>query len=197
MGTQVVIGADERSTLEVPKRGEIFGIVGSDESQKQIMLDAILNLWHQTLSRIVVLGDESHGDLYGLIEQLRDSSSIVVIATSRFDLAEQVCDRVVLVAGGKIVALGSPYQLIEQVQSEQEIRFRVVGDFDRQILERLEVVNRVERRGDWIHVFGHGALRSMVVMVLGRMKIEMRDMWAVQFTLADVYEAIIGQLHEG
>ena len=75
------------------------------------------------------------------------------------DEAEQLCDRLVVMDHGRIVAHGSPRSLIEQYSTREvvELRFRVDDD-THQLAEKLERFgSRVEPLADRVLVYtDHG-----------------------------------------
>jgi len=54
-----------------------------------------------------------------LIRDLRGRGVTVMLTTHAMDEAEQLCDRVAIIAGGKVAALGSPAELTRHATSEE------------------------------------------------------------------------------
>lgn len=61
------------------------------------------------------LDPQARRNLWELIRQVRDKGATVVITTHYMDEAESLCDRVAVVESGKIIALDSPDNLIDQL----------------------------------------------------------------------------------
>src|SRR6186997_1031457 len=61
------------------------------------------------------LDPQARRNLWELIKQIRDKGTTVVITTHYMDEAENLCDRVAIVEKGKIIALDTPDQLIDQL----------------------------------------------------------------------------------
>lgn len=61
------------------------------------------------------LDPQARRNLWELIQQLRDRGCTVVITTHYMDEAEVLCDRVAIVDSGKIIALSTPGQLIDDL----------------------------------------------------------------------------------
>ena len=79
--------------------------------------------------------------------RLKQQGVTLVLTTHYMDEAEQLCDRLVVMDGGKIVAEGSPRALIEQYSTREvvELRFNVesqevIADKLAGVGERLEVL---------------------------------------------------------
>jgi ABC-2 type transport system ATP-binding protein len=72
--------------------------------------------------RIVFLDEPTTGldpqarrNLWDLVKNIRARGTTVIITTHYMDEAEYLCDRVAIVDSGKIVALNSPDQLIDEL----------------------------------------------------------------------------------
>ncbi len=61
------------------------------------------------------LDPQARRHLWELIKQLRDNGTTVVITTHYMDEAEELCDRIAIVDAGKIIAIDSPDEMIEQL----------------------------------------------------------------------------------
>jgi len=85
--------------------------------------------------------------LWDRLYRLKHDGVTLIITTHYMDEAEQLCDRLVVMDGGKIVAMGSPRSLIEEHSTKEvlELRFTPNGDAASPgdmsgIGERLEVL---------------------------------------------------------
>jgi ABC-2 type transport system ATP-binding protein len=67
---------------------------------------------------------------WSLVRELRDSGVTVVLTTHAMDEAEQLCDRVGIVDHGRLVACGSPRELV-QGASDERTRFAAAPGLDR------------------------------------------------------------------
>lgn len=70
---------------------------------------------------------QARRDFHDLIAELSDSSVTVMLTTHDLDEAEKLADRILVLAGGRIVADGSPDALRAQVATEAEVRWRRDG----------------------------------------------------------------------
>jgi len=61
------------------------------------------------------LDPQARRNLWGLIQQVRDKGVTVLLTTHYLDEAELLCDRVAIMDSGKIIALDTPKNLIEQL----------------------------------------------------------------------------------
>jgi ABC-2 type transport system ATP-binding protein len=61
------------------------------------------------------LDPQARRNLWELIKSIRDSGTTVVITTHYMDEAEILCDRVAIVDSGKLIAINTPDQLIDNL----------------------------------------------------------------------------------
>jgi ABC-2 type transport system ATP-binding protein len=61
------------------------------------------------------LDPQARRSLWELILQIRDKGTTVIITTHYMDEAEYLCDRIAIIDAGRIVALDSPDQLIDNL----------------------------------------------------------------------------------
>jgi ABC-2 type transport system ATP-binding protein len=61
------------------------------------------------------LDPQARRNLWGLIKDIRNKGTTVIITTHYMDEAEQLCDRVAIIDEGKIIALDTPDKLIDEL----------------------------------------------------------------------------------
>jgi ABC-2 type transport system ATP-binding protein len=69
------------------------------------------------------LDPQSRRDLWEIIRNLRASGCTVLLTTHYMDEAERLCDRIAIVDLGKVIALGTPRELIASLGGEHVIEF--------------------------------------------------------------------------
>jgi ABC-2 type transport system ATP-binding protein len=96
------------------------------------------------------LDPQSRRQLWDILRALRAQGRTILITTHYMDEAERLCDRVAVVDHGKVIALGTPAQLIAQIGGEHFIEFRVENGppLDEVELRRLPAVVHVRREND-------------------------------------------------
>ncbi|RYY87007.1 MAG: ABC transporter ATP-binding protein [Chitinophagaceae bacterium] len=87
------------------------------------------------------LDPQARRNLWDLVRNIRDRGTTVIITTHYMDEAEYLCDRVAIMEAGRIVALASPDQLIDQL---------VDSGF-----ERTKEVKKANLEDVFIHLTGH------------------------------------------
>jgi ABC-2 type transport system ATP-binding protein len=71
------------------------------------------------------LDPQSRRQLWELIEGVKRAGRTVVLTTHYMDEAERLCDRVAIVDHGRVIALGTPRELITSLGAQHVIEFRV------------------------------------------------------------------------
>ena len=72
------------------------------------------------------LDPQSRRQLWDLIRQCRDEGRTVMLTTHYMEEAERLCDRVAIVDHGRVIALGSPRELIAGLGGEHVIEFALL-----------------------------------------------------------------------
>jgi ABC-2 type transport system ATP-binding protein len=74
------------------------------------------------------LDPQSRRQLWDLIHVFRAQGRTVLLTTHYMDEAERLCDRVAVVDHGKVIALGSPRDLIAELGGEHVVEFTLDGE---------------------------------------------------------------------
>ncbi len=81
-----------------------------------------------------------------LIEGVKRAGRTVLITTHYMEEAEQLCDRVAIVDHGRIIALGTPRELIASLGAEHVVEFKVGGELDASALLALPGAKNLRRK---------------------------------------------------
>jgi ABC-2 type transport system ATP-binding protein len=74
------------------------------------------------------LDPQSRRQLWDTISAFREAGGTVLLTTHYMEEAEQLCDRVAIVDNGRIIALGSPRELVASLGAEDVVEFGFEGD---------------------------------------------------------------------
>ena len=74
------------------------------------------------------LDPQARRHLWDLVDELKKAGRTIILTTHYMDEAERLCDRVAIMDHGKIIALGTPAQLIASVGGEHVVEFAIHGD---------------------------------------------------------------------
>ena len=96
--------------------------------------------------------------LWDRLFRLKEQGVTLVITTHYMDEAEQLCDRLIVMDKGKIMAEGSPAELIKKYSSKEVVEVRFGTDKNAQFADQLKkLADRIEVLPDRILVYtSHG-----------------------------------------
>jgi ABC-2 type transport system ATP-binding protein len=78
------------------------------------------------------LDPQSRRAVWDLLEQLRRETGLTISLTTHYmDEAETLCDRIAIVDGGKIIAIGTPAELKAMVEGSDRIELEVAGETEK------------------------------------------------------------------
>jgi ABC-2 type transport system ATP-binding protein len=129
---------------------------------------------------------------WGLIRAIRERGATVVLVTHYMDEAEQLCDRIAVVDGGRVVASDTPQGLIARFGGPIRISFTPDGH-DVRFLEGVAHVQAVRRRGQRIEAEGTGPVLALVAAELVARGLVPADLRVEQATLEDVFLRLTDQ----
>jgi lipooligosaccharide transport system ATP-binding protein len=134
--------------------------------------------------------------LWDRLFRLKRQGVTLVLTTHYMDEAEQLCDRLVVMDGGRIAAEGSPRQLIERWSSREVVELRFEDDDLAPIAAKVQaaaggVADRVEELPDRVLLYtgdGDGAVRAVEAVGLTPLSVLVR-----RSTLEDVFLRLTGR----
>lgn len=138
---------------------------------------------------------------WDLVRGVRDRGTTIVLTTHFMEEAERLCDRVMIIDQGRVVALDAPADLVRSLGAEQRVTFvsQDAGDDVLAALRALPTVTRAERTGDRVTVHGQSD-RSLapILGVLDTAGVAFHDLRTEQPSLEDVFLALTGhQIRDG
>jgi ABC-2 type transport system ATP-binding protein len=145
------------------------------------------------------LDPQSRRQLWDLIVELRASGRSIVLTTHYMDEAEKLCDRVAIVDHGKVIALGSPRELIASLGAEHVVEFTAPdapsGALDAATLERLDGVRGVRQQGGrWtLEVVELARAVPALLAELSRRGLRLGELATHSATLEDVFVSLTGR----
>jgi ABC-2 type transport system ATP-binding protein len=128
---------------------------------------------------------------WDLIRRIRDTGTTVVLVTHFMDEAERLCDRLIVIDRGTVVAEGTPSELIDRHGGGVRVRFTHDGDLDLW-LESVPHVAEVSRDRDRYEVRGEGPVLAYVAAELVAHGIAPADLRQERATLEDVFLVLTG-----
>jgi ABC-2 type transport system ATP-binding protein len=81
------------------------------------------------------LDPQARRHLWDLVDQLRSAGRTIILTTHYMDEAERLCDRVAIMDHGRIIALGTPQQLIASVGGDHVAEFAIGTDAGKEMVD--------------------------------------------------------------
>jgi lipooligosaccharide transport system ATP-binding protein len=130
--------------------------------------------------------------IWDRLYRLKRQGATLLLTTHYMDEAEQLCDRLVVMDKGRIVAAGSPRQLIEQYSSREVLELRLRDEVRAGLDGRLRpLAARIEQLPDRIQLYVDDGERTLEqVHALG---VPLESALVRRSTLEDVFLRVTGR----
>ncbi len=144
------------------------------------------------------LDPQSRRQLWSLIGDFKATGKTILLTTHYMDEAEILCNRVAIVDHGRIIALGTPRELIASLGAEHVVEFALTdgsAPLDREMLRALPGVH-AERPVAGRYELQVGELHRVVPALLGALAAngyELAELRTHSATLDDVFVALTGR----
>ncbi|MDR3699960.1 MAG: ABC transporter ATP-binding protein [Candidatus Sulfopaludibacter sp.] len=144
------------------------------------------------------LDPQARRQLWDLIERFKESGRTILITTHYMDEAERLCDRVAIMDHGRIIALGTPRELIASIGIEHMVVFSAGSaghPLDVSALTRIEGVREVRPENGAVRMQVTELHRAVPALIeeLGRQAVPLTELRTHSATLEDVFVALTGR----
>lgn len=126
-----------------------------------------------------------------LIAAVRGQGATVVLVTHAMEEAERLCDRLVVLDRGRVVAAGTPAAIAAAHGGDTRLRFSADGH-ELGWLDRVAHVRAVARHGSTVEVRGDGPVLPLAAAALVEHGIVPHDLRVEQPTLEDAFLNLVG-----
>ena len=144
------------------------------------------------------LDPQARRQLWELIEEFKESGRTILLTTHYMDEAERLCDRVAILDHGKVIALGTPRELIAATCAEQMVEFSAgsaAKALDVPALRRIDGVREV-RTENGVVLMQVTQLHTSVPALLAeltRQNVPLTELRTHSATLEDVFVTLTGR----
>lgn len=145
------------------------------------------------------LDPQSRRQLWDIIQRFQRRGGTILLTTHYMDEAERLCSRVGIVDHGKLIALGSPRELIASLGGEHVVEFAIEGDSNAsipsEVLMELDSVNSVRALPDGFSLQvqePHLAIPELISL-LNRKGIPLARLTTRHASLEDVFVKLTGR----
>jgi ABC-2 type transport system ATP-binding protein len=147
------------------------------------------------------LDPQSRRALWDVIRSLRTRGRTILLTTHYMDEAERLCDRVAVVDHGRVIALGSPAELVTRLGGDHVIEFAVsgpaapAGGVEESVLLALPGVRtaRVEATGVLLTVTEPHVTLPALLQRLQADGVELARLTTRHVSLEDVFVSLTGR----
>jgi ABC-2 type transport system ATP-binding protein len=143
------------------------------------------------------LDPQSRRQLWELVERLRAGGATIMLTTHYMDEAERLCDRVAIVDRGRIIALGTPGELIVSLGAEQvvECAVREGEEVSADALAALPgVISVRDERGHYaLQVTAAHETIPALLNLLASLHVTLTELRTHSPTLEDVFVSLTGR----
>ena len=142
------------------------------------------------------LDPQARLSLWDIVEKFREGGGTILLTTHYMEEATRLCDRVAIMDHGKVIALGSPAELIESLGADQVIEFSVTNLLAEDALTNLPAVTNLHKRGD-VHALTVSEIGIALPALLAEIKRQESDIVTLtthQATLEDVFVSLTGRM---
>jgi ABC-2 type transport system ATP-binding protein len=143
------------------------------------------------------LDPQARRQLWDVIRDLQGRGRTTILTTHYMDEAERLCDRVAVVDKGKVIALGSPAQLIARMGGEHVVEFALgLGpDIRAEEFDALPSVQRGRTEADGFALTVHEPHLTIPALIdhLQRIDRPMARLSTRQVSLEDVFVSLTGR----
>ena len=143
------------------------------------------------------LDPQSRRQLWELIERFKADGRAILLTTHYMEEAERLCDRVAIVDHGRIIALGTPRELVASLSADHVVEFAAGPDasLDEPALRTVDGVSALARRdGSWrVRVAELHRTVPALLAELHRQGVQLTELRTHSATLEDVFVELTGR----
>lgn len=183
--------ADQRKTY--------FGKLSGGQKQRLSVALALIGN-----PRVAILDELTTGldpaarrEVWSLLEELRGTGVTLLLVSHFMEEAERLCDRVVVIDRGRVIAADTPEGLAAGVVADQRMSFVPSAPVEPQLLAALPDVHSVAVTGDRVVVTGTDSVAAAVIIALHERQIGATHLRVDQPNLDDAFVELTRDDQEG
>ncbi|QCB92484.1 ABC transporter ATP-binding protein [Cellulomonas shaoxiangyii] len=180
------------------KAGTAFKDLSGGQKQRLSVALALVGRPEVAILDELTTGLDPHArrETWAVVEAIRSAGVTIVLVTHLMEEAERLCDRIALIASGRVSAVGTPEQIVALAHGEQVLRVRPDGAVtDDVLLGALAGVPGVRDASvddRTLVVRGGGTLVQDVLVALDRHGVRTSDVRLDRASLEDAFVSLTG-----
>jgi len=141
------------------------------------------------------LDPQARFSIWEMIENFKAAGVTILLTTHYMEEAERLCDRVAVMDLGKVIAQGSPAELIDSLEADEVIRLRTEKESDLSKLENIPGVKRasIERGDAVLHVESAAETIPPLLAALSETGVKPESLTTHKANLEDVFLSLTGR----
>jgi ABC-2 type transport system ATP-binding protein len=141
------------------------------------------------------LDAQARRELHDVIERLKHESKTVILTTHYIEEAERLCDRVAIVDHGRVIAAGTPRELISGSRGQSRIELRTARPVELAELRSIPFVESVTESCGAYALRSPDAPRALIELVkwMEAERHELLDLHVTRPTLEDTFIELTGK----
>ncbi len=183
-------------SLEDKKNSLIKALSGGQKQRLSILLSLINDPDAVFLDEPTTgLDPQARRSIWEIIIDLKRKGKTIFLTTHYMEEAEKLCDRVLIIDHGKIIALDSPERLIKENFEETPVDIKFTQSIESLMFDNLNFVSRTLKEEDVITVYMKNFeenLPSLLNFINSR-DLKMKEMKIRKPTLEDVFLKLTGR----
>ena len=142
------------------------------------------------------LDPQARRETWDLIEAVRDSGVTILLVTHFMDEAARLCDRVLVIDQGRVVAEGTPAELARAGRAGITFRLQLADPIDATMLTELPSVDSVREVGGVLEISGGRTVLPDVIIALHSRGLVPEDVQTITPSLEDAFVELVGRPSE-
>ena len=143
------------------------------------------------------LDPQSRRQLWELIERFKADGRAILLTTHYMEEAERLCDQVAIVDHGRVIALGTPRELVASLSAEHVVEFAAApgAPVREEALRQVEGVAAAVRHDDTYRIRVAELHRTVpaLLLELRRQGVQLTELRTHSATLEDVFVELTGR----
>jgi len=142
------------------------------------------------------LDPQARRNMWDLVENIKTRGKTILLTTHYMEEAERLCDRVGIIDYGKIIALDTPRNLVNNLSAESKVTFNIEDkDIDASKFKSVKAVSQVQKIDDMFIIYTDDENNTLqeLVRLADKQKFRVSSLRTESPNLDDVFLSLTGR----